>query len=137
MRRLIVDTGPLVALLNTSDAHHAWTRGVLEKVEPPLVTCEAVISEACFLLRRVHGGPDAVLDLVQRGAVNVSFSLATETGPVRKLMARYAGVPMSLADACLVRMVELDDDAAVLTLDSDFAIYRRNRRNVIPTIRPS
>jgi predicted nucleic acid-binding protein len=136
MKRLIVDTGPIVALLSSSDAHHPWTRTVLDRVEPPLLTCEAVVSEACFLLRRIHGGSDAVLDLVQRGVISVCFSLATEIGAVRKLMTKYREVPMSLADACLVRMTELDDQAAVLTLESDFANYRRNRRQVIPTIRP-
>lgn len=136
MKRLIVDTGPIVAVLNANDAHHAWTRTVLDRVEPPLATCEAVLSEACFLLRRLRGGPDAVLDLVERGILSVGFSLTTEIVAVRKLMARYSSVPMSLADACLVRMAELDDKAAVFTLDSDFAIYRKNRRQVIPAIRP-
>ena len=136
MKRLIVDTGPIVALLNANDAHHRWTRNVLDRVEPPMTTCEAVISEACFLLRRINGGQDAVLDLVERKVVTISFALSVELTAVRKLMARYASVPMSVADACLVRMSELDDRATVLTLDSDFEVYRRNRRQVIPTIRP-
>jgi predicted nucleic acid-binding protein len=137
MKRVIVDTGPLVALLNSSDSHHAWTRNVLDRVEPPLVTCEAVISEACFILRRVNGGQNAILDIVAREVVKVTFSLNAELESVRKLMTRYASVPMSIADACLVRMSELDDRATVLTLDSDFEIYRRNKRQVIPTISPS
>lgn len=137
MSRVVIDTGPIVALLNRNDAQHDWTRAVLERVEPPLLTCEAVLSEACFLLRRIQGGQAAVLELVARGVVNVAFSLAREVALVRKLMTRYASVPMSLADACLVRMSELDEKATVLTLDSDFAIYRRNRRQIIPTIRPS
>lgn len=135
MRRLIVDTGPIVALLNANDARHEWTRDILDRVEPPLLTCEAVISEACFLVRRIRGGQDAVLDLVARGVLSVCFSLTTEIVAVRKLVTRYSNVPMSLADACLVRMSELDDKAAILTLDSDFGIYRRNRRQAIPTIR--
>jgi predicted nucleic acid-binding protein len=136
MKRVIVDTGPLVALLNSSDSHHQWTRDVLDRIEPPLVTCEAVISEACFLLRKVRGGQDAVLDLVARDVVSITFDLSKELDAVRKLVTRYASVPMSIADACLVRMSELDDRATVLTLDSDFEIYRRNRRQVIPTIAP-
>ena len=137
MRRLIVDTGPIVSFLNANDSHHAWTRALLDRTEPPLATCEAVLSEACFLLRTLHSGPDAVLDLVERGVLVVGFSLSTEIVAVRKLAARYANVPMSLADACLVRMAELDDKAAVLTFDSDFAVYRKNRRQVIPTVRPN
>lgn len=137
MKRLIVDTGPIVALLNANDAHHRWTRDILDRVEPPMVTCEAVISEACFLLHRINNGQGAVLDLVAREVITISFSLGAEFAAVRKLMARYSSVPMSVADACLVRMSELDEKATVLTLDSDFGIYRRNRRQAISTIRPS
>jgi predicted nucleic acid-binding protein len=136
MKRVIVDTGPLVALLNAADKHHRWTRTVLDDVEAPMATCEAVLSEACFLLRRINGGQDAVLELVARGIVTVTFSLAAELTAVRKLMERYSSVPMSLADACLVRMSELDPRATVITLDSDFKIYRRNRRQAIPVLLP-
>jgi predicted nucleic acid-binding protein len=136
MKRVIVDTGPLVALLNAADKHHKWTRTVLDDVEAPMATCEAVVSEACFLLRRINGGQDAVLELVARGIVTVTFSLAAELTAVRKLMDRYSSVPMSLADACLVRMSELDPRATVIALDSDFKIYRRNRRQAIPVLLP-
>jgi uncharacterized protein len=136
MKSVIVDTGPIVALLSSSDAHHDWTRDQLDVVEPPLVTCEAVISEACFILRRINGGQDAVLELVERGVIAVELSLNAELAAIRKLMAKYASVPMSLADACLVRMSELDTKAKVLTLDSDFKIYRRNRRQNIPCLSP-
>lgn len=136
MRRVIVDTGPLVALLNAADKHHKWTRTVLDSVEAPMATCEAVISEACFLLHRIHGGQDAVLELVSRGIVTVTFTLEAELPAVRKLMDRYSSVPMSLADACLVRMSELDPRATLISVDSDFKIYRRNRRQVIPYLLP-
>jgi predicted nucleic acid-binding protein len=136
MNRVIVDAGPLVALLNGSDKHHAWTRTVLDDVEPPMTTCEAVISEACFQLHRINGAQDAVLELVARGVVTVGFSLEAELPAVRKLMERYSSVPMSLADACLVRMSELEPRATLITLDSDFKIYRRNRRQVIPALLP-
>ena len=136
MRRVIVDTGPLVALLNAGDKHHTWTRTVLDEVEAPMATCEAVLSEACFLLHRVHGGQDAVLELVARGIVTITFSIAAELTAIRKLMDRYSAVPMSLADACLVRMSELDPRATVVALDSDFKIYRRNRRQAIPVLLP-
>ncbi|MCK6371415.1 MAG: hypothetical protein L6Q83_08855 [Gammaproteobacteria bacterium] len=77
-----------------------------------------------------------MLELVARGILGVGFSLMTEIVSVRRLMVRYTRVPMSLADACLVLMSELDDKATILTLDSDFGVYRRNRRQAIPTIRP-
>ena len=134
MKQVIVDTGPLVALLNSRDAHHAWARTTLDEIEPPLWTCEAVASEACFLLGRIKGAADAVLDLVSKGVVTVDFRLSAEIEPVRKLMAKYESVPMSLADACLVRMTELNARSTVLTLDRDFHVYRRNGRQVVPVI---
>lgn len=137
MNRVIVDTGPLVALLNARDAHHEWAVEVFDGIAPPLITCEAVISEACFLVRRLEGGCDAVLELVSRGIVTVAFRLGDELVPVRKLMLRYATVPMSLADACLVRMAELDDRATVLTMDADFRIYRKHGRQTIPYLMPT
>jgi predicted nucleic acid-binding protein len=136
MKRVIVDTGPIVALLNEQDAHHRWACDVLEDVDPPLVTCEAVVSEACFLVRKFKGGPDAVLGLIARGVVEISFRLGPEIDAIGKLMVRYASVPMSLADACLVRMTEIDARSTVLTLDGDFKIYRRNGRQTVPVISP-
>jgi predicted nucleic acid-binding protein len=135
-KRIVVDTGPLVAFLNSADGHHEWSVRMLEQIEPPLLTCEAVLSEACFLLRRARGGPQAVLEMVASGAVQVSFSLEREIAAVSKLMTRYASVPMSLADACLVRMMEIEPRSTLLTLDSDFKIYRRNRRQAIPLVTP-
>ena len=87
-------------------------------------------------MRRFAGGPDAVLELIEDGVLVTDFQIVREHASVRKLMRRFADVPMSLADACLVRMTELAEDSAVLTLDGDFAVYRRNRRQVVPTIMP-
>jgi predicted nucleic acid-binding protein len=133
----IVDTGPLVALLDIRESHHAWARETLGGLETPLLTCEAVISEACFVLGRVKGGRNAVLSLVSRGIVAPTFRLDTEIEPVRRLMAKYASVPMSLADACLVRMTELSPRTAVITLDDDFRVYRRNGRQAVPVVMPN
>jgi uncharacterized protein len=133
---VIVDTGPLVALLNRREHHHVWARKVMDTIEPPIFTCDAVLSEACFLLQDADGGRDAILELVARGIVRSDFRAATEIDALRALMRKFASVPMSLADACLVRMTELDQKSVVLTLDSDFGIYRRNRRQVVPTISP-
>jgi predicted nucleic acid-binding protein len=135
--RIVIDTGPLVALLSRNDRHHAWVREVLDTVEPPVVTCEAVISEACFLLERVRHGQDAVFELLSNDIVKVDFRMSAEVDALRALMKKFASVPMSLADACLVRMSELEPRSRILTLDGDFRIYRRNRRQAIPTIMPS
>jgi len=136
VRRIAVDTGPLVAFLNARDAHHEWAKNILDGIEPPVYTCEAVVSEACFLVRHLSRGPDKVFELISRGIVRLGFSLEAELPAVRKLMAKYATVPMSVADACLVRMTELDAKTTVLTLDRDFRIYRRAGRQVIPMISP-
>ena len=136
MTRIVVDTGPLVALLNRRDRHHSWIREVLDTVAPPIFTCEPVVSEACFLLGRMAGGHDALLALLANDVVTIDFRLHTEIDPVRALMHKFATVPMSLADACLVRMSELDAQTTIATVDGDFRVYRRNRRQVIPTIMP-
>ncbi len=136
MTSIIVDTGPLVALLNRRERHHGWVREILDTVEPPIFTCDPVLSEASFLLQGVAGGQDAVLELVSRGIVRSDFRVTAEIDPLRALMKKFADVPMSLADACLVRMTELDAHGVVLTFDSDFRIYRRNRRQAVPTISP-
>ena len=136
MTRIVIDTGPLVALLNRRDRHHAWIRRVLGTVEPPVFTCEAVVSEACFLLSRLVNGQEALLELLAKDVVKIDFQLTSEVDAVRQLMRKFASVPMSFADACLVRMSELDDQAVILTVDSDFRVYRRKRRQVIPAILP-
>jgi len=135
--RVIIDTGPLVALLNRRDRHHAWVREVLDTVEPPIFTCEAVVSEACFVLGRLAGGQDGVLQLLASDVVRIDFRMLPEIAAVQGLIRKFANVPMSLADACLVRMTELDAQSVLVTLDSDFRVYRRNRRQIIPTIMPS
>jgi len=133
---VLLDTGPLVAFLNARDAHHAWAKERLATIAPPLATCEAVLSETCFLVRATPAGPRAVFDLVATGLITVPFRLADEATAVAALMRKYANVPMSLADACLVRMAELDAQATVLTLDDDFRVYRKHGRHVVPVLAP-
>lgn len=136
MTRVFIDAGPIVALLNRLDRHHAWAREVLDTVEPPVFTCESVISEACFLLERLSGGHGMVFALLTKGILKIDFRMLPEVDALRGLMRKFASVPMSLADACLVRMTELEAESLIVTLDRDFQVYRRNRRQVIPTIMP-
>jgi predicted nucleic acid-binding protein len=98
------------------------------------MTCEAAISETFHLLG-VRGAP-VLRALLRRGSVRITFDLASQIEPVMKLMEKYAGVPMSLADACLVRMTEVLSDAVILSTDSDFLVYRRHSRNVVPSRMP-
>jgi predicted nucleic acid-binding protein len=133
---VIVDTGPIVALLNARDAWHDWARNAFGHVEPPLLTCEPVLTEASYLVRKLAGGPEAVTDLVGRGVLEVAFRVDSELLALRTLLTKYRSVPMSLADACLVRMSELSPRTSVMTLDSDFKVYRRSGRLKIPLIAP-
>jgi predicted nucleic acid-binding protein len=134
---LLADTGPLVALLSERDRYHQWAAQAFARGATPVRTCEAVLSEAWYLLRSTRRGQPALLELVERGLVSLDFSLAAELVAVRRLVTRYRDRPMSLADACLVRMAELYDEASVLTLDADFTVYRKNGRQVIPIVAPA
>jgi len=135
-RRLILDTGPLVAFLNRRDRYHEWAKRRLAEAEPPVLSCEAVLTEACHLLRATSGGPDAVFALLDSGLVIVPFRLEGEIEPLRRLLARYRDLPISLADACLVRLAELEADPVVLTLDSHFSVYRIHGRQAIRALSP-
>ncbi|MDY6803741.1 MAG: PIN domain-containing protein [Cyanobacteriota bacterium] len=130
-QKIILDTGPLVAYIDKSDRFHNWAQEVLQGIPMPLFTCEAVISEACFLLRKTYGGKDAVMSLVKAGIIEVPFRFSEEVDRIDVLMKQYQSVPMSFADGCLVRMTELISGSSVLTLDRDFQIYRKNRNEAI------
>jgi predicted nucleic acid-binding protein len=126
--------GPTSALLNAGDKHHAGTREVWARLEPPVHTCEGVLSEAQHVLRRPGENPRAELEFLRQGVFNVAFSVEDEVGRLLELQRTYADVPMSLAEACLVRGSELHGHSRVLTTDPDFRTYRRNRRQVIPLV---
>ncbi|MGH9897303.1 MAG: type II toxin-antitoxin system VapC family toxin [Pyrinomonadaceae bacterium] len=133
---ILLDTGPLVALLHRRDKYHEWAKAQAEKLPAPLLTCEPVLTEACFLLSKLSGGSNAVLEMVESGLIEVDIQVPDEITTLRKLMARYAAVPMSLADACLVRLSEKYAKGVVFTLDGDFRIYRRHGRQVISILMP-
>jgi predicted nucleic acid-binding protein len=133
---VLLDTGPLVAFLNSRDTHHEWTKQQWAIIKPPLLTCESVLAEACYLIRKAHNGAERVFELISRGILRIDFDLAAEAEQVNRLIKRYSDIPMSLADACLVRMAEKHTRATVLTLDSDFKFYRTGDRRVISAIMP-
>jgi predicted nucleic acid-binding protein len=133
-RSLIVDAGFLVAMLSRRDFHHKWAVQVASEHPPPWLTCEAVLSEA-FLLLGERGRP-GLSAMLSRGAVAANFSLEGNVEPVVAFLQKYASVPMSLADACLVRMSETLSDPLILTTDSDFHVYRRHSRKAIPIAIP-
>jgi uncharacterized protein len=128
---VLLDTGPLVALLSASDANHAQARGLFAACAPPLRCCEAIIAEACFLMRKVHpAGPAEVIALGRRGVYEIGISIAEHWTQIEALLRKYSDRPISLADASLIRCAEIHQESRVLTFDSDFGIYRwgRNRK---------
>jgi predicted nucleic acid-binding protein len=133
----IVDTGPLVALFDRSERHHGWVAGCIEDLEAPLLVCEPVLTETMYLLGRYQGAQDALLELLRNGALNIAFRIEEHVGALGKLLQKYRDTPMSLADACIVRMAEIHERHAVLTLDSDFSIYRKHGRLPITLICPT
>ena len=135
-RGVLLDTGPLVAYLAIDEQHHDWATRQFMEHEGPVVTCEAVISEAWFLLRHARRHLRRLQSMLADGVFDLTFHLSDEAIGVSALMDRYDDVPMSLADACLVRLSELHPTLPLITLDSDFKIYRRNGRQMITVISP-
>lgn len=132
----ILDTGPLVGALDRDDQWHAWSVKQFAAIRQPALTCDAVISEACFLLRGTPDSREKILALVERGILRVVPILPDESAAVRTLLARY-GQRMDYADACIVRLSELHRKHTIVTTDSeDFRIYRRFGRQVLPLRTP-
>ena len=137
MRPAIVDTGPLVAFLDRAEQHHRWVVEQIEELEPPLLVCEPVLAEAMHLLARFSKGQDALFKLLENGALSITLGIDEQIRALHKLHQKYRDRPMSLADACIVRMSELHERHAVLTLDSDFTIYRKHGRDPLALIYPA
>jgi predicted nucleic acid-binding protein len=131
---VLVDAGFLVALLSRRDRNHQWARAQALRTPPPWTTCESVLSEGFHLMG--SKGIGALAALIRRKALVNAFAFQSEFGRVLDLMEKYSDVPISLADACLVRMTETHDGAVLLTTDADFRVYRRHGRQVIPAVLP-
>lgn len=137
MTRAIVDTGPLVAFFDRSERYHDWVVRRVEELEAPLLVCEPVLTEAAYLLSRFPNAQDTLLELFQNGALAMAFRVEDHVEELRKLLRKYRDTPMSLADACVVRMAELHEAHMVLTLDSDFTVYRKHGRAPLPLVYPA
>jgi len=128
---VLLDTGPLVALLSKNDTNHNKARQLFADCAPPFRCCEAVVAEACFLMRKVHvAGPADVVALGARGVYSIAISAEAHWTSIEALLTKYSDRPSSLADACLIRCAEIHDEARILTFDNDFSVYKwaRNRR---------
>jgi predicted nucleic acid-binding protein len=133
---VLVDTGVLVALIDPDTREHKWAQDRAKRLPQPFQTSEPVLTEAAFVLARDGFDADELFALAEDGAIKVGLRFEDERAALRELMARYRDVPMSLADATLVRLAELNDDSRVFTLDAHFRIYRRHRNQIIPVLMP-
>jgi len=134
--KVFLDAGPLIGYLNRKDQHHAWAVENWAILTDPLWTCEAVLSEAVFNLQSEGMGLDSILYYLETGIIRLDFSMEANRADVLNLLRKYADQPMSLADACLVRMAELKDNCQIFTTDRDFLVYRRKGRSIIPLLAP-
>jgi predicted nucleic acid-binding protein len=130
----VLDAGPLIAAINRSDQYHRWACQTLEHIGPPFYSCPEAMAEAAALTGRFA----AIVEMIQAEEIILAFDLSQQADGVLALLNKYSDRGMDLADACIVRMTELMRDSRVLTLDrKDFAVYRRNGREVIPLIAPT
>jgi predicted nucleic acid-binding protein len=135
MRRVILDTGPLVACLCPRDEHHAWVRQTFQQIAPGSLVCEAVLAETCHRAAKEAIAPDRVIEFIRRLRLQ-PVSLANELAALTDLLARYADTPMDFADACVLRLAEIHPDTTVCTTDSHFNFFRKNARESIPLLAP-
>lgn len=127
MKPVLLDTGVIVALLDRSERRHEACAEAVQQIEAPLITCEAVVAESCYLLRNVAGASEAVIENVAAGIFQIPFQLSHEAAGVRQVLRKYRDRQIDLADACLIRLADEFGTANILTLDGDFAIYRWGR----------
>ena len=130
--RGIADTGFLVAFANARDLHHSWALDVAEQITEPLLTCEPVLAEAVFHLANAS----LVLEMISEELVCLAFDCSEHLPQLAALAKRYKDRKPDLAGLCLIRMSELHPNHSVITVDKDFRVYRRNKREIIPTISP-
>jgi predicted nucleic acid-binding protein len=129
----ILDAGPLIAALNSADQYHRWACETLKQFGPPFYTCPEAMAEAAAMT----GRPAAIVEMIQSEEIILEFDLSNQASSILALLKKYQDRDMDLADACIVRMTELIRNCRVITLDrADFAVYRRNGRELIPVIIP-
>ena len=133
---ILVDTSFLVTVYDKRERRHLACMAALDHVRQPLVTCEAVITEAIYHLQRIPGAPRAILASVQEGHLEIPFRLAGAASQVLASYTKYADTPCDFADACLIAMADQLDTGEILTLDSDFKHYRWRRNRAFNLLIP-
>lgn len=136
--KIIVDTGPLYAFLDKRDQYHFWVSKQFAELEPPFLTCESVLSETIFLLQRENIDINAIFEIVNRGDLITQpvFNKQDRQKRVQTIITTYENIGTSFADACLVQMAEQTQDYQILTVDSDFTIYRDSEGEPLSLIIP-
>lgn len=124
MKPALLDTGVIVALLDRSEKFHQACSQAVRSLEAPLVTCEAVIAESCYLLRNLSGAPEAIIENVVAEVFQLPFQLSREAVAVRQVLRKFRDRKIDLADACLIRLADEFETPDILTLDKDFQVYR-------------
>jgi predicted nucleic acid-binding protein len=124
LKPVLLDTGVIVALLDRSERNHLRCVEAIEDLTQPLVTCEAVIAESCYLLRDVAGASEAILENVEKGIFQIPFSIVRSASSVRRIVRKYKDRQIDFADACLIILAEEIGTGEILTLDGDFQFYR-------------
>lgn len=124
MKPVLLDTGVIVSLLDSSEHRHRACIEAIQSCDAPLVTCEAVIAESCYLLRKQRGAAEKILENVASGAFQIPFQLASEANEIQHILRRYRDREIDLADACLIHLADELRTGEILTLDRDFEIYR-------------
>lgn len=128
MKPVLLDTGVIVALLDRGENFHQVCAAAIRELEAPLITCEAVLAESCYLLRNLPGAAEAVIENVAAGIFQIPFQLPREAPAVQQALRKYRDRKIDLADACLICLAEEFGTADILTLDKDFEVYRWSRR---------
>ena len=127
MTPVLLDSSVIVTLLHRGEQRHAECAALLESLDRPLITCEAVITESCYLLKRSPEAMQAMLANVEQGVFDIRFQLSESIAHVSTLMKKFGDIPASFADACLIQMADELNTGDILTLDTDFLSYRWRR----------
>ncbi len=136
MERILLDTGPLVALTMTDDPHHAECVELARSLPGPLLSCWAVVTEAAWLLRESQVSVQNMLRSLSIGFAEMLPLQSSESSRIHEIMERYSNLRPQLADATLVYLAERENIDTIFTLDRrDFTVYRTSRNrafNIIP-----
>ena len=134
MKPVLLDTGVIVALLDRSEKNHGRCVDAINNLTQPLATCEAVIAESCYLLRGLPGAQEAILENIEKGVFQIPFSIHRSAAFVRRFIRKYRDQGIDFADACLIRLAEELDTGEILTLDSDFKVYRWRKNRIFQSL---